>query len=79
MTIKDKFGVKKKGRDEWLMHQPGGRLDHWSGITEVALYKTLDSALAARRLEGAKRYAEVVRFTSDKEFSYEVAVASTGG
>jgi hypothetical protein len=61
----EKFAVKKRRSDEWLIFQPGGRLDVWGPDVERAEYLTLADALAARRLRLAERYADVVRIPAD--------------
>lgn len=72
MQLKGKYAVKKKRCDDWLMFQPGGRLYPWSSVSEAAVYDTLEAAQISRRIHGADRFAEIVSFISDTEFSYEV-------
>lgn len=55
-----RFAVRKAGTDEWLIFQPGNRLDHWGPIVERVEYKSRQDAETAIRHERAESFAEIV-------------------
>jgi len=62
-----KYVIKRRGHDEWIIHQQGARLDHWTRARcEAAEYPTRELAERMAYVERVDQHCEII--STDDEY-----------